>query len=68
MYIKQFCHIHSLTHTYLFEFHRIGAVHRGRCYGDPEDSWGEKEKRDFLNSWGILSEGDGDRIDVFLQC
>ncbi len=50
-------YIHTHTHTYLFEFLRSGAVHRDRCYGDPGDSWGEKEKQDFLNSWGTLSEG-----------
>lgn len=45
----------------LFEFHRSGAVHRDRCYGDQEDSWGEKEKRDFLNSWGTLHVNEGTR-------
>lgn len=57
------------THTYLFELHRSGAVHRDRCYGDPGDSWGENERQDFLNSWGTLSEGGGERerIDVSVQ-
>lgn len=45
----------------LFEFRRSGAVHRDRCYGDQEDSWGEKEKRDFLNSWGTLHVNGGTR-------
>lgn len=45
----------------LFEFRRSGAVHRDRCYGDQEDSWGEKEKQDFLNSWGTLHVNEGTR-------
>lgn len=45
----------------LSECRRSGAVHRDRCYGDQEDSWGEKEKRDFLNSWGTLHVNGGTR-------
>lgn len=45
----------------LFEFRRSGAVHRDRCYGVQEDSWGEKEKQDFLNSRGTLHVNEGTR-------
>lgn len=58
---------HTHPDTYLSEFRRSGAVHRDCCYGDPGDSWGEKEKQDFLNSRGTLSEGGRAKKLMFLH-
>lgn len=43
---------------YLFEFHRSDVAHIDHCCGGPGDSWGEREKQDFLNSWSTLPEGE----------